>query len=384
MPEKKIVYVHTGSWPSNSPSTVFVTGTASGIACHAQALFIVRNGSTDPTDTVYRTITGDDIPEALEIERKGFGGKTPGHSRFFRQALSDIKKLARDNRLRAVITRNVGFLPYLAYIKKRYGVPCLFETHDFYSDLDLRDDIKKTLHIRRNSFFEKTFIPRISGLLCLTETQRALFAKHYPDTPSVLARTGLFRGEKNDIKREKRISYVGSLDPHKGVGLILAALQTTVDREIGLTIIGGKNEHEVRDFLSLADSAGLEGRVTISGWLRHADVGPVMDRTMAGVVPLKDNAFNRYITSPLKIFDCFSRALPVIGADLPPVRELVEDTVHGLLFKPGDPEALAEAIDRFFAADMHDGMAKKIEHHASSFLWSNRGKAIADFIDSLA
>ena len=123
-----------------------------------------------------------------------------------------------------------------------------------------------------------------------------------------------------------------------------------------------------------------EGRVEITGWVHHADVGHYLDRCIAGIVPLADTPYNRLVTSPLKILDCFSRSLPVIAADLPSVREYMEDGVHGLLFPPDDPDELAAALDRYVAGNMFAAMSPAVETHAHSFLWDRRAEKMLGFI----
>ena len=381
--DKKILYVHTGVWPSPSPSIVFVTGTAYGFSQTMRTVLFVKNGSDDPTEEVFRSLTGYDPPEKLDIVRAGLGAKTPGHAAFYRQALGRVKAMAKEGELAAVITRSVGFLPYLVYCRKRYGIPCFFETHDFFTDLSMRTDLKKNVRIRKNSLYERKCIPRLDGLICLTNPQKELYRKSYPESPIHVAHTGLLHVERRDTRREKLVCYIGSLDEHKGLGTILTALGQTVDKEAGLLVIGGKNEHEMRKFKDFARLMGIENRVRVTGWVHHSDIGHMMDRCIAGVVPLADTPFNRYITSPLKILDCFSRSLPVIGSDLPSIRDYVEDGGHGLLFQPDSPESLSETLDRYIACGMFETMSPKVEQHAMDFLYSRRGESIIAFIDGI-
>ena len=382
MEKRKIIYIHTGEWPSHSPSIVFATGTVFGLAHHVPAVLIIRNNSADPTQEIFRTLTGNDMPDGLEIIRVGYGGKTSGHTGFFIQAVKKVGALTRKGEAGAVITRSIGFLPYLVYIRKRYSVPCFFETHDFFSDLRLRTDLKKTVRTVKNNVYEHIFLPHLDGLICLTDSQKELFEQYYPSMPVTVARTGLLRVEHPETRRENQVCYVGSLDAHKGLGTVLSALAGTADRGLKLLVIGGKNEHEIREFVDLANLMGVGDRVSISGWVHHSDIGHMMDRCIAGVIPLRNTPFNRYITSPLKIFDCFSRSLPVIGSDLPPIRELVEDGKHGFLFTPDRPESLTEALDRYVAGNMFSVMSPEVEAHAGTFSWEKRGGKIIEFISN--
>jgi len=379
-----IAYVHTGIWPSPSPSTVFVTGTAWGLSHHSPCLLIIRNGSPQSTGEVFRTLTGRDVPEHLTVSRTGFGKSLPGHARFYLGAFRTIRNLDRTKRIRAVITRSIGFLPYLTYLHARYRIPCLFETHDFFGDLSARNDLPRSLKNMKRSQFERRFLPRTSGIVCLTESQRDLLMKRYPSVESVVAPTGLFSVERRPEPPEKLLCYIGSLEPHKGVGLILDALSRIVDRDVKLLVIGGKNEREKRSLIELAHLVGAADRVRVTSWIHHSDIGHHIGRCIAGLVPLRDTPFNRHITSPLKILDCFSRCVPVIASDLPSVRFYVKDGTNGLLFQPDSASSLAETIDRYFAANLFNGFADNIRRDALQYLWTERGRIINDFIHNIS
>ncbi|MFC1537786.1 glycosyltransferase [Candidatus Latescibacterota bacterium] len=379
---KKIVYVHTGIWPTPSPSIVFVTGTAYGLAHYEPTMLVVRNGSSETTDELFRSITGSGIPERLEIVRAGFGEKTPGHSAFFRKTAGLIKSLKKKDEIRGVITRNLGFLPYLVYIRRRYSIPCFYETHDFYGDLSVRTDLKKTPGILKKHWFEKMFLPRLDGIICLTETQAGFFKTLYPTIPIKVARTGLVCSSKTDVRREKQVCYIGSLDAHKGLATVLSALALTENKDLKLLIIGGKDEHEIREFMKLANLIGVENRVRVTKWVHHSDIGYLIDSCIAGLVPLQDTPFNRYFTSPLKILDYFAHSLPVIASDLPSVREYIEDLKHGILFEPDNPESLAGALDLYISRNGFETMSAEVSKHAEQFLWTERGVRIAEFVNN--
>jgi len=381
---KKIIYVHTGIWPSPSPSIVFVTGTAYGLAHHTPTVLIVKNGSSGSTDELFHFITGVNIPEKLEIFRAGSEGQAYGNSKFFRKTVQLIKFMIEKGEAHAVITRSIGFLPYLFYIRLRYGLPCFFETHDFYGDLSLRTDLKKTPGILKKHLFEKEFIPRLDGMICLTETQAGFFRNLYPSIPYTVARTGLLCVKRKETKRDKQVCYVGSLDAHKGLATALSALAKTADKDLKLLVIGGKNENEKREFMGIARLLGIEERVRVVKWVHHLDIGHLIDTCSAGLVPLSNTPFNRYFTSPLKILDYLGHSLPVIASDLPSVREYVENWKHGILFEPENPESLANTLDHYVARNGYETMSQEVKKHAKKFLWTIRGAKIVDFINNVS
>jgi len=378
---KEIYYIHTGHWPSASPSIVFVTGTVHGLAQHTTTHLVVQNNDTAPDSDIYNRILGREKPGRLIVHRIGKNGRPQGHLRMFRTARHIIEEAAADGRIAGVITRSVGFLPYLAGVRRKTGVPCYFETHDFYGDLALRPDLKRSLLIYKKRFYEHRYLPRLNGVICLTGPQADLFRGCYHGVPVAVAPTGLLSVTRPDTRRDKVFCYIGSLDPHKGVGTVLNALAETRDPDIGLLVIGGKTGSEIDVFRRYADLRKVGGRIEITGWVPHADVFRHMDRCTAGIVPLGDTPFNRVVTSPLKILDCFSRSLPVIASDLPSVRAYVKDGVHGVLFPPGDVKACAVAMDRMANEADIDAMSRAVAADAEGYLWERRAEKILAFIE---
>lgn len=397
MEEKKIVYVHTGVWPTPSPSIVFITGTAYGLSAHSSTALIVKstpapsgNDMAEPDSRInirekterdiFRSITGVDMPDRLEILRIGGGKDIPGNGAFFRRTYGQVGTWASEHRVRAVITRSIGFLPYLAWLRHRFRIPCFFETHDFFSDLSVRTDLKKTPGVIKKKMLERLFLPRLDGIICLTGVQAEFYRTLYPSVPVTIAPTGLIGTVPPGGVPDKKVCYIGSLDTHKGVGTLLAALARTADTGIKLLIIGGKNDREKHEFRKLVHLLNLNDRVTIISWIHHRDIGSLIKTCMAGVVPLADTPFNRFFTSPLKILDYLSRGIAVIASDLPSVRAYIEDGRHGILVEPGNVDSLAQALDRFCAGNLRETMAPEVLKHAERFLWTTRGARIMDFI----
>ena len=377
---KDIYYIHTGHWPSASPSIVFVTGTVHGLAQHTTTHLVVQNNDTAPDDDIYNRIMGRKKPGHLIIHRIGKNGRPKGHINLFRTARQIVEDAARDGRVAAIITRSIGFLPYLAGVKRKLNLPCYFETHDFYGDLTLRPDLKRSLLIYKKHWYERRYLKRMNGIICLTGPQADLFRGCYPDVPIVVARTGLLSVTSHEPPRNKVFCYIGSLDPHKGVGTVLDALTETRDPGIRLLVIGGKSRQDIDTFLQLADQRGVGSRIEITGWVAHADVSRHMEHCTAGIIPLNDTPFNRSMTSPLKILDCFSRSLPIVASDLPSVRDYVKDGVHGILFSPGDAKACARALDRMANEADIDAMSRAVNADAKSYLWERRAEKILAFI----
>lgn len=376
----KIAYIHTGLFPSNSPSITFATNTAVSLAnrferCH---FFIKRNSPFSAADILKNNF---DLvhPQNLEIVQIKPSFNT--NFFYFKKINKTLKKLIQHNELDAIITRSITFLPYLVKLKNQFSIPTYFESHDFFADLPVRTDINKNKKLR-NQEIEKKYLPKISGIICLQHTQKQLYEKLFPDQKIFVARTGIEKIFAKPFSNRYYVSYVGSLDSHKGVDVLIKALSLTKSQP-RLLIVGGKNSKEKRKILELAKKHYSLSRVEITGWVDKQELQKYLGKTKLGIIPLQDTFFNSFLTSPLKLFDFYSFGIPVIAADLPTTRELIVENETGLFFTPDDPVDLANKIDTLLLNQkLLEQMNKNVYQTADQFLWSKRAELIYSIIES--
>jgi glycosyltransferase involved in cell wall biosynthesis len=88
---------------------------------------------------------------------------------------------------------------------------------------------------------------------------------------------------------------------------------------------------------------GLSDRAIFTGRVPH-DLTPLYHQALdVFVVPRKDLEVTRAVT-PLKPVEALASARPVVGSDLPALREIVDDGGNGLLAPAEDPHALSELV----------------------------------------
>jgi glycosyltransferase involved in cell wall biosynthesis len=130
--------------------------------------------------------------------------------------------------------------------------------------------------------------------------------------------------------------YVGRLSREKGLTTLLAAFERTP--RLRLTIVGtGPVEPEIRRRVQ----AGLRSRVELTGQLSRAEVARRIAAARAVVLPSE-----WYENAPISVLETLAAAVPVIGADIGGIPELVRDRETGLLFPAGDSAALAARLQR--------------------------------------
>ena len=364
-----IAYVHTGIWPSKSPSTTFVTYNALALANHFEnVILFVKRGSHSTSVKILNDYFQITQPANLTIIQTLVLFRKLNLVHF---AIVFFTLFSKRARLIAIVTRNVRFLPWLVHFKKRYGIKAFYESHDFFADLSLSGDkiTKRKLH---NSQLENKYIPGLTGIICLQEAQKALYHKCFPATKIYVLRTGIHQIIETDIQAKKYIAYIGSFDTHKGLDTFIeAAAKTKTQPEI--LLIGGKSDEEIAVMNKLADKYGYKDKLTITKWINKQEMSVYLSQIRIGVVPVNDTFFNRHITSPLKIFDYYSHCIPIIASDLPTTRELIEDGLTGMFIPSNNVTAFADIIDKMFDdAELYNVMVKNIREKAMTLLWDSR------------
>ncbi|MBN1307034.1 MAG: glycosyltransferase [Chitinispirillaceae bacterium] len=377
----KIAYVHTDVYPSPSPGINFAVFNAIGLAavmeyCH----LFVKIHSHRPSERILKDHFNVDRPKNLFIYKIKKGPLFNTNYFFYRKVYKKIIDLIEHSELHAVICRNVTFLPYLVKIKNNLGIPVFFESHDFFADLSLRDDVQFRKKGRYEKI-EKKNIPYISGVICLQRSQMKWYRKTFPMQNIHIARTGISKLFQHPFEPRTSLTYIGSLDRHKGVDVLIQAAGLSRVKP-PLTIIGGKDDKEISGLKQVIAKHYDLNKVTITGWINKKEMDGHLKQTAVGVLPLRNTFFNRYLTSPLKLFDFYSYGIPVIASDLPTSRELIDEGRTGIFFEPDNPRDLAEKIDLLFSGhNMRHAMGDRVYEKAQTLLWENRARQIKKIIE---
>lgn len=99
------------------------------------------------------------------------------------------------------------------------------------------------------------------------------------------------------------------------------------------------------EYRAIAERVGAGDRLTLIGPVPSRDVVAAARGADAGIWTLPNFCRNFSFALPNKVFEYMASDLPVIGADYPEVRRLVDGYQVGALFDPYDPKSIAAAIN---------------------------------------
>jgi glycosyltransferase involved in cell wall biosynthesis len=131
--------------------------------------------------------------------------------------------------------------------------------------------------------------------------------------------------------REDFFLFIGRLTEEKGIDLILKAFQL---RPFNLVIIGDGPARE-----GVEQMARDNSRITYLGFQEKPVIMNYLKRAKGFIFSSK-----YYENLPLTIIESFSTGTPVIASSMGVAKEIVQDKINGLWFKPGDAKDLSEKI----------------------------------------
>lgn len=157
-----------------------------------------------------------------------------------------------------------------------------------------------------------------------------------------------------------RCLFVGRPSPHKGLSILLEAMEKMPEKTIHLTVVGGIHPNE-RERLN-----GLKSdNIRCLGPLNQKHISELMRTCDILVVPSLYESFGNVALEGM------ASGLPVIASRCGGLQELVADGRCGILVEPGQPENLAEALLRLCQDQgLRERMGRLGVQRSQQFHWS--------------
>jgi glycosyltransferase involved in cell wall biosynthesis len=166
---------------------------------------------------------------------------------------------------------------------------------------------------------------------------------------------------------EKLILRVGRLDADKGNDTLLAALREVAPRHPVRLVIAGDGPDRLL-LERLAGELGLAARVVFAGYRR--DVPDLLAACDLFVISSPKEGL------PMVLLEAMAARAPVVTTAVGAIPAVIVDGEHGLLVAPGDPRALATALEAALADP--DRMARLAEAAFARFAERHSQRAMGE------
>jgi glycosyltransferase involved in cell wall biosynthesis len=249
-----------------------------------------------------------------------------------------------------LLVRNHGFIASWAMAARRLGIPVALEMNAPVEEATLYHD--EYMHVPWVPVqLERVKVRRADAITVVSSSLRRHVIERYGADPGkiVVAPNGadhdLFRSdvppdpEVANGKPGVVIGFVGSFHKWHGTLLLARMIRAVAAARPSarfLLVGDGPEASDVRGLI-----AELGDRVIWLGRVPHARIPALVASLDIGVMPESN-----FYGSPLKVIEWMAAARAVVAPDYAPLRDVIDSNTHGLLFPPGDLQALTSSIIR--------------------------------------
>jgi len=269
---------------------------------------------------------------------------------------------------------------------KRLGKAVIFDSHE---DVPVQLLAKPYLNAPARRLLssgyaacERRAYRRFDGLVAATPFIRERLARIHPNTVDVNNYPTLqeFDAAPDWDAKVAEVCYVGSISAIRGIREMVRACEL-LRSPARLSLVGSFAEPALER--EVAHFAGWR-RVDAYGHLGRSGVQAAMRRAVAGLVTLHP-VVNYLDALPVKMFEYMAAGLPVIASRFPLWQEIVEGNGCGVCVDPGDPAAIAAAIDHFC---LHPQAARRMGENGrravhARYHWHGEADKLAGLVDGV-
>ena len=145
------------------------------------------------------------------------------------------------------------------------------------------------------------------------------------------------------VVRPLRITCVANLNPLKGIDVLLSSLEL-VEKHCTLVIAGTYLETQSGYAEALQEHAkrlrSSNRQIVFAGWQSPEQLRDLLANTDIFVLPSRSEA------CPLALLEAMAAGCVCIATDVGDVRDILEDSVSGIVLPSESPQALAKAIEQ--------------------------------------
>ena len=158
-----------------------------------------------------------------------------------------------------------------------------------------------------------------------------------------LGNTGALK-EKYNLPDKPVLLYVGRLDPEKRIEEILQAVAVALKKIDFYFVVVGKGVRKSA-LENLAKELGIGDRVIFTGFVPDKDLPYFYKFSQCFIIASRAELLS------LVTLQAMASGLPVIAVNAGALGELVQDTINGYLFNPGDTGTIVKSLINIFTEE---------------------------------
>ena len=160
--------------------------------------------------------------------------------------------------------------------------------------------------------------------------------------------------------------FCGLVRPYKGLNILIESLPDVLAQQpIHLAIVGEFWQDSQKQYIEQITRLQLQDNISIvDEFVSDSCLAAYVKAASVVILPYKS------ATQSAVVQLSFGLNTPVITTSVGGLPDVVQDGKTGLVVEPDNPNALAEAINRFLSEGLEDGMRQAISAESHRFSWA--------------
>jgi len=267
-----------------------------------------------------------------------------------------------------------SLLPFylISKIKKR---PLVFDSHEIFSELPSLTNRPKTKKFWK--ILEKFLLPKIKHFYTVSEGYASWFKKEYKVNPIVIKNVPI-RKKLNDHKNfiffqlpenpenKKIVLYQGAINMSRGIDKMIEAF-LLIDNAIFWIIGDGPKKAE---YEKLVNDLQLNNKVIFLGQIKPETLKTITPLADVGLSIEEDLGISYRYALPNKMFDLIQAKVPILGTNLPDIKQTILHYKVGKVIDNHDPKHLTEKLQEL----LNEGKSsyqENLSKAANELCWEN-------------
>jgi len=275
-----------------------------------------------------------------------------GHGFRYLKVFREIRSLGLEFKPDLIHAHDFNSLPIARSIQKATRARLVYDAHELYRDsVGFSPAMLKFL-----GAIETNIMKKCDGIIACNSPRAKIMFDDYgaPFLPTVIPNMPNFRAyspstllqeiTKSTTKGVSRlILYQGVIMPGRGLGMLPRTLKS-LPEEYGIVLMGAGETSYIDKLGEKAKKLGVGNRFFILPPVLQSQLFQYTCSADVGIVIYQNKSRNDYYCAPNKLYEYTAAGVPMVGSDLPTIKQFIDDEGVGSLFDPESHEDLARAI----------------------------------------
>ncbi len=253
--------------------------------------------------------------------------------------------------------------------------PVIYDSHEYYTEVP--ELVGRPFKRRIWLFAERLFLPRTKASYTVCQSIADIYYEKYHKHFDVVRNVPYSLPKPNVDNRRNVVMYQGALNLGRGIELMIDAMKYLSDCEL---VIAGSGDID-SDLRKRASSLVEGGKITFLGRLAPDELHSKTLEAKVGLSLEEDLGLNYHYALPNKLFDYIQARVPVIVADLPEMRNIVQTYKVGQVLTDRTPQSLANLIHNVMAES--SVYYNNLDTASMQLCWENESKNLLDIYQCL-